>query len=162
MQQFLTLCNPILAKWHSFAHSAMPKAVKPGGDVNENGRCVSLRTTNPFTLWRRTYARNHVVPVRQHNQQRAFPLSKNNTNHSPNYLIETNIFKFLLEHLFWFTWQRSRLSWTCGCYTHPDRTSNELVWKIVELIIWDWNVSSVVLIRGFYSVWQFKTSVSIF
>ena len=124
------------------------KAVKPGGDVNENGRCVSLRTTNPFTLWRRTYARNHVVPVRQHNQQRAVPLSKNNTNHSPNYLIETNIFKFLLEHLFWFTWQRSRLSWTCGCYTHPDRTSNELVWKIVESIIWDWNVSSVVLICG--------------
>ena len=135
------------------------KAVKPGGDVNENGRCVSLRTTNPFTLWRRTYARNHVVPVRQHNQQRAVPLSKNNTNHSPNYLIETNIFKFLLEHLFWFTWQRSRLSWTCGCYTHPDRTSNELVWKIVESIIWDWNVSSVVLICKYTTLSQEPASI---
>ena len=29
-----------------------------------------------------------------------------------------------------------------------DRTSNELVWKIIESIIWDWNVASVVLIRG--------------
>ena len=31
---------------------------------------------------------------------------------------------------------------------NSDRKSNELVWKIVESIIWDWNVASVVLIRG--------------
>ena len=32
-------------------------------------------------------------------------------------------------------------------YTNSNRTSDDLVWKIVESIRWDWNVSSVVLIR---------------
>ena len=31
---------------------------------------------------------------------------------------------------------------------NSDKTSNELVWKIVESIISDWNVSSVVFICG--------------
>ena len=34
------------------------------------------------------------------------------------------------------------------CYANSDRKSNELVWKIVESIIWVWNVTSVVLICG--------------
>ena len=33
-------------------------------------------------------------------------------------------------------------------YVNSDRKSNELVWKIVESIIWHWNVASVVLIRA--------------
>ena len=33
--------------------------------------------------------------------------------------------------------------------TNSDRKSNELVWKFVESIIWDWNVSSVVFICAY-------------
>ena len=37
-----------------------------------------------------------------------------------------------------------------------DRTSNELVWKIVESIIGDWNVSSVVLICAIFLYDNYK------
>ena len=34
-------------------------------------------------------------------------------------------------------------------HAKSDRTSDDLVWKIVESIKWDWNVASVVLIHGY-------------
>ena len=35
MQQFLTLFNHILAKWHSFAHSALGSTALPQGGVSK-------------------------------------------------------------------------------------------------------------------------------
>ena len=44
------------------------KAVKPGADINENGRSVILRTTNPFLFVMQTQA----MQIQTENQMNGF------------------------------------------------------------------------------------------
>ena len=63
---------------------------------------------------------------------RAVPLSKKILNHSQIYLNETNIFKVLLERLFWFTQQRRRISWTCGIGNKQCKFRQKIKWIGLE------------------------------
>ena len=81
------------------------------------------------------------------------------------------LFKKIWIIKYLFRWNRFVLSFCCDIfcgsrnssaeaerveqemsYTNSNRTSDDLVWKIVESIRWDWNVSYVVLIRDMYGV----------
>ena len=68
------------------------KAVKPGADINENGRSVILRTTNPFLIvTQKLCTRSRHAGPAQHSQQISSSVQKI-LNHSQVFLNETNIF----------------------------------------------------------------------
>ena len=46
-------------------------------------------------------------------------------------------------------------------YANSDRESDDLVWKTVESIRWDWNVASVVLIRGERNIYLSLTIIGL-
>ena len=71
------------------------------------------------------------MPVWQHSQQSSSSV-QNIPNHSQIHLNEINIFKFLLERLFWFTWQRSRISWTCGTGNKQCKFRQNIKWIGLE------------------------------
>ena len=71
------------------------------------------------------------MPVWQHSQQSSSSV-QNIPNHSQIYLNETNIFKVLLERLFWFTWQHRRISWTCGTGNKQCKFRQNIKWIGLE------------------------------
>ena len=81
---------------------------------------------------------------------KAVDLLKKITIHSDFFRWKKNIL-FLLEYLFWFTWQHSRISLTCGTGNDQCKFRQNIKWfglKIEVLIRWVWNVSSIVFIHG--------------
>ena len=84
---------------------------------------------------------------------RAVALSKKITNPSQIYLNETNIFKFFLERLFWFTWQLSRISWTSGIGNKQCKFRQNIKWIGLENCRIN-NMTLKCLLRSTYSwVW---------
>ena len=63
---------------------------------------------------------------------RAVPLSKKIPNHSQIFLNETNIFKVLLERLFWFTRKHRRISWTFGTGSKQCKSRHNIKWIGLE------------------------------
>ena len=68
------------------------KAVKPGADINENGRSFVLRTTNPFLfVTQNLCTRSRRAGPAQNSQQSSSSVQKI-PNHFQVFLNETNIF----------------------------------------------------------------------
>ena len=74
-----------------------------------------------------TYARNRVVTVWQHSQQSSFSVQIFFWM-IQIYLDETNIFFFLLRHLFLVTQQHRRISWTCGTGNEQCKFRQNIKW----------------------------------
>ena len=88
------LFQPKLSQFCSLSpqYNTLSKAVKPGADINENGRSVLLRMTNPFLI----VTQNLCIQSRragpaQNSQQSSSSVQKI-PNHFQVFLNETNIF----------------------------------------------------------------------
>ena len=68
------------------------KAVKPGADINENGRLVLLGTTNPFLIVTQNLCTRSRRAGPAHNSQQSSSSVQKILNHFQVFLNETNIF----------------------------------------------------------------------
>ena len=106
----------------------------PGGwQIEISSIIFTLSASNILKLNSDAELTHNIALCRSGNTvSRAVALSKKIPNHSQIHLNETNIFKFLLESLFWFTWQRSRISWTCGTGNKQCKFRQNIKWIGLE------------------------------
>ena len=92
VSQFFGQNHKNVVRKHDQKFTRMPKAVKPGADINENVRSVVLRTTNPFLfVTQNLCTRSRCAGPAQNSQQSSSSVQKI-PNHFQVFLNETNIF----------------------------------------------------------------------